>query len=154
MATIERFEELDAWQTGRDLANLVYDFTDEDPFASDFGVGDQIRRAAVSVMSNIAEGFNSRTQNVFVDLLGRARASFTEVHPQLYLAQDQDYISQEEFDEAYARADTASRQIHGSSAISSLDPMPSGFKRSTSATRSTLSPANPQHATLHSQPST
>jgi len=113
MATIERFEELDAWQTGRDLSNLVYDLSDEPPFASDFGLRDQIRRAAVSVMSNIAEGFNSRTQKVFIDLLGRARGSAAEVQSQLYLARDQGYISQEAFDEAYDLADTVSRQIHG-----------------------------------------
>ena len=113
MATITRFEELDAWQTARDLANLVYDLSDDDPFSSDFGLRDQIRRASVSVMSNIAEGFNSRTQKVFIDLLGRARGSAAEVQSQLYLARDQDYIRQEEFSEAYDLADTASRQIHG-----------------------------------------
>ncbi len=113
MATITRFEELDAWQTARDLANLVYDLSDDDPFSSDFGLRDQIRRASVSVMSNIAEGFNSRTQKVFIDLLGRARGSAAEVQSQLYLARDQDYISQEGFNEAYDLADTASRQIHG-----------------------------------------
>lgn len=113
MATITRFEELDAWQTGRNLANLVYDLSDDDPFASDFGLRDQIRRAAVSVMSNVAEGFNSRTQKVFIDLLGRARGSAAEVQSQLYLARDRDYISKEEFSEAYDLADTTSRQIHG-----------------------------------------
>jgi len=113
MATITRFEELDAWQTGRDLSNLVYDLSDEDPFASDFGLRDQIRRASVSVMSNIAEGFNSRTQKVFIDLLGRARGSAAEVQSQLHLARDRAYISQEEFKKAYDLADTASRQIHG-----------------------------------------
>jgi S23 ribosomal protein. len=113
MATITRFEELDAWQTARDLANLVYDLSDDDPFSSDFGLRDQIRRASVSVMSNIAEGFNSRTQKVFIDLLGRARGSAAEVQSQPYLARDRAYISQEEFDEAYDLADTASRQIHG-----------------------------------------
>lgn len=113
MATITRFEELDAWQTARDLANLVYDLSDDDPFASDFGLRDQIRRAAVSVMSNIAEGFNSRTQKVFIDLLGRARGSAAEVQSQLYLARDRSYISKNDFDEGYELADTASRQIHG-----------------------------------------
>ena len=113
MATIERFEELEAWQTGRELTNRVYDLSEDEPFASDFGLRDQIRRAAVSVMSNIAEGFNSRTQNVFIDLLGRARGSAAEVQSQLYLARDRDYISAAQFDEAYDLADTASRQIHG-----------------------------------------
>ena len=113
MATIERFEELDSWKTGRELSNLIYDFSDDEPFAGDFGLRDQIRRAAVSVMSNIAEGFNSRTQNVFIDLLGRARASAAEVQSQLYLARDRNYVSDAEFDEAYNLADTASRQIYG-----------------------------------------
>lgn len=113
MATITRFEELDAWQTGRDLANRTYDLSDDDPFASDYGLRDQIRRAAVSVMSNIAEGFNSRTQKIFIDLLGRARGSAAEVQSQLYLARDREYISKGEFSEAYDLADTASRQIHG-----------------------------------------
>ncbi|MFO8099343.1 MAG: four helix bundle protein [Salinibacter sp.] len=113
MATITRFEELDAWQTARDLANLVYDLSDDDPFSSDFELRDQIRRASVSVMSNIAEGFNSRTQKIFIDLLGRARGSAAEVQSQLYLARDRGYISQEGFDEAYDLADTASRQTHG-----------------------------------------
>lgn len=93
MATITRFEELDAWQTGRNLSNLVYDLSDEEPFASDFGLRDQIRRATVSAMSNIAEGFNSRTQKVFIDRLGCARDSAAEVQSQLYLARDRDYIS-------------------------------------------------------------
>jgi len=113
MATIERFEELEAWQTGRELTNRVYDLSEDEPFASDFGLRDQIRRAAVSVMSNIAEGVNSRTQNVFIDLLGRAGGSAAEGQSQLYLARDRDYISAAQFDEVYDLADTASRQIHG-----------------------------------------
>ena len=67
MGTVKKFEELDAWQTGRALSNRVYDLTDDEPFANDFGLRDQIRRAAVSIMSNIAEGFNSRTQKRFID---------------------------------------------------------------------------------------
>ena len=87
--------------------------SDEEPFASDFGLRDQIRRAAVSVMSNIAEGFNSRTQKRFIDYLGRARGSAAEVQSQLYLARDRGYVSEEQFHAAYDLADTASRQIHG-----------------------------------------
>jgi four helix bundle protein len=113
MGTIKKFEELNAWQTGRELSNCIYDLTADDPFASDFGLRDQIRRAAVSVMSNIAEGFNSRTQKLFIDLLGRARGSTAEVQSQLYLARDRGYINDEQFDDAYGLADTASRQIHG-----------------------------------------
>ena len=62
MATAERFEDLDVWQRARRLANTVYDMTDRDLFTRDFVLKDQIRRAAVSVMSNIAEGFESKRQ--------------------------------------------------------------------------------------------
>lgn len=84
----ERFEDLRAWQTSRALANAVYDVSDEGHFARDFGLNDQMRRAAVSVMSNIAEGFESRTAKLFIDYLGRAKASAGEVRAQLYIASD------------------------------------------------------------------
>jgi four helix bundle protein len=112
MATITRFEDIEAWKTARQLANLVYDLTDEGTFVRDYGLKDQIRRAAVSVMSNIAEGFESRTQALFIDLLGRAKGSAGEVRSQLYIALDRKYISQEQFDIAYDLADKASRQIY------------------------------------------
>jgi len=112
MATVKRFEELDVWQTARQLANHIYDCTSTGPFAKDFGLRDQIQRAAVSVMSNIAEGFNSRTQRIFIDLLGRARGSAAEVQSQLYLAQDRGYIADEEMQNGYNLADKASRQIY------------------------------------------
>ena len=112
MATVRRFEELDVWQTARQLANHIYDCTSTGPFAKDFGLRDQIQRAAVSVMSNIAEGFNSRTQRIFIDLLGRARGSAAEVQSQLYFAQDRGYISDEQMRAGYKLADKASRQIY------------------------------------------
>lgn len=112
MATITRFEDIEAWKTARQLANLIYDVTDREPFARDYGLKDQIRRAAVSVMSNVAEGFESRTQALFIDLLGRAKGSAGEVRSQLYIALDRKYITEEQFDEAYDLADKASRQIY------------------------------------------
>jgi len=111
MATIERFEDLDVWQTARELTNRVYDHTRQEPFSKDFGLRDQIQRASVSVMSNIAEGFESRTQSIFVDHLGRARGSAGEVRAQLYVAYDQDYLSDAEFEPTYDLADKASRQL-------------------------------------------
>jgi len=111
MATIERFEDLDVWQTARELTNRVYDHTRQEPFSKDFGLRDQIQRASVSVMSNIAEGFESRTQSIFVDHLGRARGSAGEVRAQLYVAYDQDYLSGAEFEPTYDLADKASRQL-------------------------------------------
>jgi len=111
MATVERFEDLDVWQNARELTNHVYQHTRQEPFSKDFGLRDQIQRAAVSVMSNIAEGFESRTQSVFVDYLGRARGSAGEVRAQLYVALDQGYISKSEFETTYQLVETTSRQL-------------------------------------------
>ena len=112
MATIERFEDLDVWKTARRLVNSVYEGTDDNRFARDFGLKDQIQRAAVSVMSNIAEGFESRTQRIFIDLLGRARGSAGEVRSQLYIALDRGYLTKQHFEEIYKLADKASRQLY------------------------------------------
>jgi len=111
MATIQRFEDLDVWQNARTLTNRVYEHARQDPFSKDFGLRDQIQRAAISVMSNIAEGFESRTQSIFVDHLGYARGSAGEVRAQLYVAHDQGYISVSEFDETYDLTDKVSRQL-------------------------------------------
>jgi four helix bundle protein len=111
MAGITRFEEIEAWKTARLLTTLVYKMTELGAFAKDFGLKDQIRRAAVSVMSNIAEGFESRTNTQFINYLGHAKGSSGEVRSQLYVALDLKYISQTQFDEAFDLADKASRQI-------------------------------------------
>jgi four helix bundle protein len=85
--------------------------TEQGAFAKDFGLKDQIRRASVSVMSNIAEGFESRTNNQFINYLGHAKGSSGETRSQLYVALDLKYITQEQFDTAFDLADKASRQI-------------------------------------------
>jgi four helix bundle protein len=111
MATITRFEDIEAWKTARELTRSVYAFTEQGKFAKDFGLKNQIQRASVSVMSNIAEGFESRTQPQFLEYLGRAKASAGEVRCQLYVAIDLQYISQEEFAQVFDLADKSSRQI-------------------------------------------
>jgi len=111
MPTITRFEDIKAWQTARELVNLIYDLSDKAPFARDFGLKDQMRRAAVSVMSNIAEGFESRTQPLFIDFLGRAKGSAGEVRAQAYVALDRSYVTQPEFDQLFDLADKCSRQL-------------------------------------------
>ncbi|MDP1546873.1 MAG: four helix bundle protein [Anaerolineales bacterium] len=111
MAGITRFEEIEAWKTARQLTNLIYKVSEQGRFAKDFGLKDQIRRASVSVMSNIAEGFESRTDTQFINFLGHAKASSGEVRAQLYIALDLQYISQEQFAEAYEFADKTSRQL-------------------------------------------
>jgi four helix bundle protein len=111
VATINRFEEIEAWQTARQLSRFVYSLTKEGSFAHDFGLRDQIRRAAVSIMSNIAEGFESRTQPLFIDLLGRAKGSAGELRSQAYVALDVEYIGQSQFQQVFDLAEKCSRQI-------------------------------------------
>lgn len=111
MATVTRFEELEVWQHARELANLIYDLSDAGAFARDFGLRDQMRRAAVSIMSNIAEGFESRTQGLFIEFLGRAKALSGELRSQLYIALDRKYPSQGEFNMALNLAETCSKQL-------------------------------------------
>jgi four helix bundle protein len=111
MPTITRFEDIEAWQTARELTRMVYALTDKGNFAKDFGLKNQIQRAAVSVMSNIAEGFESRTQARFLEYLGHSKASAGEVRCQLYIALDLKYLNQEQFKQVFDLADKSSRQI-------------------------------------------
>ena len=101
MATIERYEDIQCWQKARELTNLVYALTRQKAFARDFSLRDQMRRAAVSAMSNIAEGFERGGRSEFIHFLSIAKASSGEVQSQLYIALDQHYITQEQFDEGY-----------------------------------------------------
>jgi four helix bundle protein len=80
MAGIAKFEDIEAWQTARVLPRLIYKYSDQGAFAKDFDLKDQIRRASVSVMSNIAEGSESQTDSQFLNYLGHARVSAGEVH--------------------------------------------------------------------------
>ncbi len=106
-----RFEDLHAWQAARKLTLDVYQLSSVGAFAHDFGLRDQIRRAAVSIMSNIAEGFESRTRPLFTEFLGRAKGSAGEVRAQLYIALDVGYIDQTQFTSLYDQVDKISRQI-------------------------------------------
>lgn len=85
---IERFEDIKGWQEARVLANMVYDVSDSGPFARDFGLRDQIRKAAGSTMHNIAEGFDAGSDAEFIRFLKYARRSASEVQSQLYIALD------------------------------------------------------------------
>ncbi|NEO92599.1 MAG: four helix bundle protein [Moorea sp. SIO3G5] len=93
MGTIKRFEEIQGWQTARELTRLVYALSKEGEFSRDFGLCNQMRRAAVSIMSNIAEGFESRTQRLFLEFLGRAKGSAGELRSQAYVALDAGYVT-------------------------------------------------------------
>ena len=97
MATIERFEDIEAWQQARMLVNDIYTITNAGPFARDYGLKDQIRRASVSILSNIAEGFERGGNKEFIQFLYVAKGSCGEVRAQLYVAKDLHYITDEQF---------------------------------------------------------
>jgi len=101
MPSIERFEDIQSWQKGRELCRLVYAMSREGAFGRDYGLQDQMRRAGVSIISNIAEGFESQNNRGFVRYLYITRASAAELRAQAYVALDQGYITQEQFTQLY-----------------------------------------------------
>ena len=111
MATVTRFEELECWQTARELTRRVYKMSAGGPLSKDFGLRDQMRRAGVSVMSNIAEGFESRTRPLFLEYLGRAKASAGELRAQLFVTLDAGYVTDEEFHVLRDLAEKTSAQV-------------------------------------------
>lgn len=110
---IERFEDIEAWKAARELTRSIYGITAKPPFAKDFGLKDQIQRASVSIMANVAEGFDSQSHQSFLTFLGYALRSATEVQSHLYVALDQDYISEDEFATLYDQTTEAKRLIIG-----------------------------------------
>ncbi len=113
MATITRFEDIEGWKIARDLTRDIYSISAAGNFARDFGLCDQIRRASVSVMSNIAEGFERDGNKEFCNFLSIAKGSVAEVRSQLDVALDQGYISEKEFNTVYSKADENGRVIAG-----------------------------------------
>jgi four helix bundle protein len=101
MALITRFEDIQAWQEARKLVKLIYQLTNSGPLAKDFGLRDQLQRAAVSSMANIAEGFDCESKAEFARFLGIARRSAVEVQSLLYAAFDIEFISETQLREHY-----------------------------------------------------
>ena len=113
MATILRFEDIDGWKMARELTKDIYSISATGNFSKDFGLCNQIRRASVSVMSNIAEGFERDGNKEFCNFLSIAKGSVAEVRSQLYVALDQGYISENDFKAIYSKADENGRVIAG-----------------------------------------
>ena len=109
----KRFEDLLVWQKSRELTRVIYELTNSRRFRRDFGLCDQIRRAAVSVMSNIAEGFERDGDPEFSHFLSIAKGSCGEIRCQLYVARDQDYVEDDDFDHASGLATEVSRMLQG-----------------------------------------
>ncbi len=110
---IEQFEEIEAWQLARVLTQKVYRLTKKLAFSKDYGLKRQIQDAAGSSMHNIAEGYDAETNAEFIRFLRYAKRSCTEVQSELYVALDEGYISQDEFDDVYQQAARTRAAIRG-----------------------------------------
>ena len=108
---INKFEEIEAWQKSREIVNSIYKMSNKSSFFKDFALRGQIRRAAISIPSNIAEGFSRKSNKEFIQYLFIAKGSAAEIQTQLYLALDQKYITQEEFNKLYEDLEVVSKQI-------------------------------------------
>lgn len=113
MARIEQFEDVDAWKVAQELTKSIYQVTSAGDFARDFGLRDQIRRAAVSILSNIAEGFERGGNKEFLQFLSLAKGSCGEVRAQLYVALDQSYLNGDQFQTLLEKTVRTSRLIAG-----------------------------------------
>jgi four helix bundle protein len=113
LSKIERFEDLIAWQKARDLTRAIYHMAREGAFTQDLGLARQIQRAAVSIMSNIAEGFERRSRREFQHFLSTAKGSCAEVRSQLYVAFDIGYLEENTFRRILAQAQEVGRVVGG-----------------------------------------
>jgi len=113
LGKIERFEDIKAWEMAKDLVVTVYRITGKGRFVHDFGLCDQIRRAAISAMSNIAEGFERGSKAEFCRFLRIAKGSCGEVRSQLYIAQELEYVDRQEFVSAKTQAEDLSKALSG-----------------------------------------
>ena len=113
MATILKFEDIIAWQKALELSDIIYSHSNKEKFSKDFGLRDQMRRASISVVSNIAEGFEREGNNQFIYFLLVAKASAGELRAQLYIARNQNYISMNEFEIIKQKVIEVSKTISG-----------------------------------------
>ncbi len=111
---ISRFEDIEAWQEARKLVKMIYDVINKSPkFRKDFRLTNQVQDAAVSAMSNIPEGFARRSNKEFIQFLFISKSSAAEVQSQLYVALDQEYITQDDFGRIYNQAEMVSKLDSG-----------------------------------------
>lgn len=113
VATFRSFVEIEAWQKARELTGLVYVATRSAGFSKDFALRDQVRRASISIMASIAEGFGRSGSVEFIQFLAVAKGSACEVISHVYVALDQGYVSQEEFDRLNSLAEKTVDLIGG-----------------------------------------
>jgi len=146
MATVKQFEDLHIWQDARQLVSAIYAASKARAFGQDFGLRDQIRRAAVSTMSNIAEGFERGTRKEFLQFLNIAKGSNGEVRSQLHVALDQTYLGESEFSALRESCITLSKKL--SAFIRYLE----GYAANSRVKKPARAAANLQLATSNLQP--
>jgi four helix bundle protein len=112
MASFKKFEDIKAWQKAREVTREVYRTTITGEFSKDFDLKSQIRRASISIMANIAEGFGRRSDKEFANFLNIAQASACEVQSHLYIALDLNYTKKENFDNLYDSLSEITRMIY------------------------------------------
>lgn len=110
---LKKFEDIQSWQEARKLTKTIYELTKNHPFKRDLSLCGQIQRASVSIMANIAEGFDRRSKKEFSKFLNIASASASEVQSHLYVAIDQEYVSDLDFKNAYTQAQKTKSLING-----------------------------------------
>jgi len=110
---IERFEDIQGWQEARTLTKNTYQLTNRSPFKRDRGLCNQIQKASVSIMANIAEGFDRQSKREFIKFLYYASGSASEVQSHLYVALDQNYILKEAFEETYKQTQKTKSLVNG-----------------------------------------
>ena len=110
---IKNFEEIESWKNARTLANDIYKISAVDKFRNDYNLIDQIRRASISIMSNIAEGFDSWTNKSFINFLNYSYRSASEVQSLLYITRDLNYISENEFETLMSKSQDTKNLIGG-----------------------------------------
>jgi len=113
MSTFKSFEEIISWQKARVLCKEIYMLSSNDKFAKDFGLRDQIRRSGVSVMTNIAEGYERKSDGDFKRFLNISKGSLAEVKSHLYIALDLEYISDEKFKKLALDIDEINKTLYG-----------------------------------------
>ncbi len=111
MATLTRFEDIEAWQMGRELKRAIYAASKAGEFSPDYALKDQIRRAAISVTANIAEGFGRSGNREFIQFLSNAKGSCAEIQDHLYTALDEGYVKESDFQRLYEQAAVVGRKI-------------------------------------------
>jgi four helix bundle protein len=111
MAGFKKLEDIMAWQKARQATKLVYQITSNGDFSRDFGLRDQIRRASVSIMANIAEGYGRRSDKEFSNFLNIAHGSIAETQSHLYVALDLNYLPQNDFGKIYSLLDEVSKMV-------------------------------------------